>query len=110
MGGNGSPLAVWIAVAVGLIVSQQLLGPLFQSVRESARNMLTVHVHGEILAAVNRWRGLARFEDPSVAKHLAVARNHAAYGPVELIASGGQLTQALFSPSSWCWSSSRKRC
>lgn len=82
--------------AVGLIAARQLLGPLFQAARESASDRLTAHVNGALIAAANRWRGLARFEDPAFADHLAVARDRAADSPVQLLAYGGRFAQSLF--------------
>ena len=92
--GGGVPLSVWIGVAVALIVAQQLLAPLVQAAQEAAGDAVTAHVNGELLRAVGRWRGLARFEDPAFADHLAVARKQAARGPVDLVSYGGQLLLA----------------
>ncbi|MGH2354350.1 MAG: ABC transporter ATP-binding protein [Chloroflexota bacterium] len=90
------PLPVWVAVAVGLIVAQQLIAPLFQAVQESAGDRVTAHVNGELIKAANRWRGLARFEDPTFANHLSIARNEAARSGVDLLSTAGGLVQTLF--------------
>ncbi len=90
------PLSVWIALAVALTVAQQVMAPLFQTTQAAAGELLAVHVNGELIATANRWRGLARFEDPAFADHLTTARNHAAHGPVNLIAYGGRFGQSLF--------------
>ncbi|HEV7215369.1 MAG TPA: hypothetical protein VGP33_09620, partial [Chloroflexota bacterium] len=93
---NGAdlPLGAWISLVVGMIVVQQLLAPFFQAAQESASDRLTAHVNGELIAAANRWRGLARFEDPSLADHLALARANAANGPVSLLTSAGACVQS----------------
>jgi ATP-binding cassette subfamily B protein len=89
-------LTTWIALAVGLIILQQALATLFRATQESLADRLTTFVNGELLAAVNRWRGLSRFEDPTFANHLVTARERAVRGPVDLAAYGGRLAQALF--------------
>ena len=95
-GGAGLPLGAWIGLAVGIIVLVQLLAPFFQAAQEAASDRLTAHVNGELIAAANRWRGLARFEDPALADHLALARANAANGPVAMLTSAGAAVQAAF--------------
>jgi len=90
------PLAAWLALAVGAIVLLQLLGPLFQATQESASGLLTTYINGEIIQAANRWRGLARFEDPAFADHLTTARNQAARGPLEMVTQGAGFLKTLF--------------
>jgi len=89
-------VGVWIGIAVVAILGQQLLGPLFQAAQEAAGERVVVHVNGELLAAANRWRGLARFEDPVFADRLATAREHATQSPVDLVSYGGRFLQSLF--------------
>ncbi|MGI8914451.1 MAG: ABC transporter ATP-binding protein [Chloroflexota bacterium] len=95
-GGAALPLGAWIGLAVGIIIVQQLLAPFFQAAQESASDRLTAHVNGELIAAANRWRGLARFEDPALADHLALARANAANGPVSMLTSAGAGVQSAF--------------
>ena len=57
---------------------------------------LQAHVNGELIAAVNRFRGLARFEDPAFANHLATARQQAVGGAFNLLYYGGHLVGRLF--------------
>ena len=89
-------LSGWIAIAVGVIVIQQLLAPLSQAAQEAVGDRLTAHLNGELIAAVNRWRGLARFEDPTFANHLATARERAVTGPFNLLYYGEHLLGRLF--------------
>ena len=95
-GGTALPFAGWIAMAVGAIVAQQLLAPFSQAAQEAVSDRLTAHVNGELIAAVNRFRGLARFEDPSFANHLATAREQAVSGSFNLLYYGGHLVGRLF--------------
>ena len=90
------PLAVWISLAVGLIVAQQLLLPLSRAAQEAVSDHVITHVNGELIAAVNRFRGLARFEEPAFANHLAAARDNARGGPDTLLLYGAHFVQALF--------------
>ena len=101
-GAGGLSLATWIGVAVGLIVAQQGLAPLFRTTQESVADRLTTYVNGELIGAVNRWQGLARFEDPAFADHLKTTRDRAVRGPVDLAAYGGRLVQALFTIVAMC--------
>ena len=94
--GAGLPLPFWIAVAVGLIVTQQVLAPLFHDAQRAAGDLVTTHVGGELILAANRWRGLARFEDPTFANHLVIARGQAAGSTVDLVSYGGRFAQQLF--------------
>jgi len=89
------PLSLWIAIAAGVIVVQQTVVPVFRAIQESASDLLTAHVNGELIAAASRWRGLARFEDPAFADHLATARSRAALSPVDLVSYGGRFVQSL---------------
>ncbi len=95
-GDGGLPLGTWVGLAMALIIAQQLLAPFFQAAQESASDRLTIHVNGELIAAANRWRGLARYEDPVLADHLALARTNAANGPVSMLTSAGNCLQAVF--------------
>ncbi|MGI8914394.1 MAG: ABC transporter ATP-binding protein [Chloroflexota bacterium] len=95
-GGAALPFAAWIALAVGAIVAQQLLAPFSQAAQEAVSDRLQAHVNGELIAAVNRFRGLARFEDPSFANHLATARQQAVGGAFNLLYYGGHLVGRLF--------------
>jgi ATP-binding cassette subfamily B protein len=94
--GDGWPLAAWIGLAVALIVAQQVAAPLFQAAQEETSDRLVAHVHGALIAAANRWRGLARFEDPAFADDLDLVRRRAANGPADLLSYGGRFVQSLF--------------
>jgi ATP-binding cassette, subfamily B, bacterial len=91
-----TPFAAWIALAVGAIVAQQLLAPFAQAAQEAVSDRLQAHVNGELIAAVNRFRGLARFEDSTFANHLATARQQAVSGAFSLLYYGGNLVGRLF--------------
>ncbi len=95
-GGPVLPFAGWVAVAVSAIVAQQLLAPCSQAAQEAVSDRLQAHVNGELIAAVNRFRGLARFEDPDFANHLATARQQAVGGAFNLLYYGGGLVGRLF--------------
>lgn len=95
-GDTALPFAAWIALAVGAIVAQQLLAPFSQVAQEAVSDRLQAHVNGELIAAVNRFRGLARFEDPAFANHLATARQQAVGGSFSILHYGGHLVGRLF--------------
>jgi hypothetical protein len=44
--GAGLPLPSWIAIAVGLIVAQQLAAPLFRAAQQAAGYLVTTHIGG----------------------------------------------------------------
>ena len=94
--GTGLPLPSWIAIAVGLIVAQQLAAPLFRAAQQAAGDLMHLHIGGALIAAANRWRGLARFEDPAFANHLHIARGQGATDIIDLVSYGGQFVQELF--------------
>jgi ATP-binding cassette, subfamily B, bacterial len=94
--GAGLPLPSWIAIAVGLTVAQQLAAPLFRAAQQAAGDLITTHIGGALIVAANRWRGLARFEDPTFANHLGIARGEAAGNAVDLISVGGRFAQEAF--------------
>jgi ATP-binding cassette subfamily B protein len=95
-GSAGLPLSAWIAVAVAFIVLQQLLTSLFHAAQQAAGDLVTTHIGGALILAANRWRGLARFEDPAFANHLEIARGQAAGNAVDLVSYGGRFVQELF--------------
>ena len=94
--GQDLSLAGWVTLAAIFIVAGQLAAPAFQAAQHAASDRLTAFTNGEIIKAANRWRGLARFEDPTMADRLATARSYAASGLAGLVTDAGALVQNLF--------------
>ena len=66
-----------------------------QAAQEVVSDRLQAHVNGELIAAVNRFRGLARFRNPGFANHLATAQEPAVSGAFNLLYYGGHLVGQL---------------
>lgn len=90
------PLAAWIALAAAALAVGQLIQPFSATFQALVGDRLTAYVTEQLIAAANRWRGLARFEDPAFADDLERARKYAAKGGLELLVYGGQGALALF--------------
>jgi ATP-binding cassette subfamily B protein len=71
------PFAGWIAAAALVIAAARLVQPLASTLQEMAGDRLGGYFEEQIIQATNRWRGLARFEDPRFADDLELVRSHA---------------------------------
>src|SRR4051794_11340324 len=61
------PLAGWIAAAALVIAAARFVQPLAATLQEMAGDRLGGYFEEQIIQVTNRWRGLARFEDPRFA-------------------------------------------
>ncbi len=89
------PLAAWIGLAAGAVALSQFLQPLFATLHVMAGDRITGFAAGELIRAANRWRGLARFEDPQVADDLAHARRYVRGSGVDIMNYGTRAVLAL---------------
>lgn len=92
---EGPPLAVWIALAAAIIAAGQLIQPFATTFHSLAGDRLTGYITGELIGAANRWRGLARFEDPAFADDLERSRRNAAHGGLNIMREGTYAATAL---------------
>jgi ATP-binding cassette subfamily B protein len=90
------PLWIWISLTATVLAAGQLIQPFSSTFQSLAGDRLTGYVTGELVAATNRWRGLARFEDPTFADDLERARTHAARGGLDLMVYGARAVLELF--------------
>ena len=89
------PLAAWIGLAAGAVALSQFLQPLSATLHVMAGDRITGFAAGELIRAANRWRGLARFEDPQVADDLAHARRYVRGSGVDIMNYGTRAVLAL---------------
>jgi ATP-binding cassette subfamily B protein len=93
------PLPVLFALVAATLVLGQMMQPLALTVRSLAGDQLTAYVTEQLIRAANRWRGLARFEDPSFADDLHRARGQAAHSGLDLLMFGAETALSLVSAS-----------
>lgn len=80
-----APVGVWIALAVAGIAISQLLDPVSRTLEALVADRLTGRLTERLVRASNRWRGIARFEDPAFADDLKLARDRTARIGMDLI-------------------------
>ncbi len=90
------PLAVWIVLAAVAVVVSRLIQPFAVTFEALVSDRLTGYVTAQLIAAANRWQGLARFEDPAFADDLERARTQAATSGSDLLLYGSRAALALF--------------
>ena len=90
------PLAAWIVLAAVAVVVSRLIQPFAVTFEALVGDRLTGYVTAQLIAAANRWQGLARFEDPAFADDLERARTQAATCGSDLILYGTRAALALF--------------
>ncbi|HKO24804.1 MAG TPA: ABC transporter ATP-binding protein [Chloroflexota bacterium] len=71
------PLAGLIVAAALVIAAARFVQPLASTLQEMAGDRLGGYLEEQIIQVTNRWRGLARFEDPRFADDLELVRSHA---------------------------------
>ncbi len=94
------PLLAWIVASATALAVGQLLQSAATSFQDMAGDRLTGYVSEHVIRAVNRWRGLGRFEDPSFADDLERVRSHAALSGLTLLLFGGRLVTLVVAASS----------
>ena len=90
------PLAVWIVLAAVAVIVSRLIQPFAATFEALVGDRLTGYVTAQLIAAANRWHGLARFEDPAFADDLERARTQAATNGSDLLLYGTRAALALF--------------
>lgn len=88
------PLAAWIVLTLAIVALGQPVAPLSALLQSRASDRLTAYVTERVMQAVNRWQGLARFEDSSFADDLKRGREAADRG-VDLVYFGAIVALAL---------------
>ncbi len=92
------PLAAWIGLAAAAVGLAQFLQPLSATLHVMAGDRITGFLSVELMRTVNRWQGLARFEDPQLADDLEYARSHIEEGGgLEVMTNGARALLALLS-------------
>lgn len=89
------PLPAWIAITALVISMAQLIEPFTTTMQSIAGDRLTGHFEGLVIRAANRWKGLARFEDPSFANDLHVVRENSPRAGLEIMIYGVQTSALL---------------
>ena len=89
------PLETWIVLAAATLALGHLVQPIVTALQSLAGDRLTAYVSEQLIRAANRWRGLARFEDPGFADDLERARSRSASSGLELVMHGAQLAVPL---------------
>ena len=90
------PLGAWIALAALAVGASRVIHPLSAACEALAGDRLTGHVTGQLIRAANAWPGIARFEDPSFAEDLRIARERASKAGLTLAREGAHCAAALF--------------
>ena len=90
------PLFAWIMLAALVIAGRHLIQPFQATFQALVGERLNVYIGEQIILAANRWRGLARFEDPAFADDLDVARRHATRGGLEILSYGTRFALSVF--------------
>ena len=72
-------------LAALVIAGSHLIGPFQATFQTLVGERLNAYIGEQIILAANRWRGLARFEDPAFADDLNVARRYATRGGLDIL-------------------------
>ncbi len=94
------PLLAWIGLTAASLALGQLIQPFSLTFQALAGDRLTGYVNEQIIRAANRWRGLARFEDPGFADDLHRASRRASTGALELMVYIGRAAVDIFTATS----------
>lgn len=90
------PLLAWIMLAAIVIAGNHLIQPFQATFQAVVGERLNHYIGEQIILAANRWRGLARFEDPAFADDLDVARRHATRGGIQILLYGARFALSVF--------------
>lgn len=72
---QGNRAVLWLALLGAALLATVLMSPVSGLLQAVLGDRLTIRVTRSVLVACNSWRGLERFEDPTFADDLDVARN-----------------------------------
>ena len=90
------PLFIWIMLAALVIAGNHLIQPFQATFQTLVGERLNAYIGEQIILSANRWRGLARFEDPAFADDLDVARRRATHGGLEILLFGTRFASSVF--------------
>lgn len=86
-----APVGVWIGLAVAGLALGLLIEPIARTLESLIGDRLTGRLTERLIRASNRWRGIARFEDPAFADDLKTARDHSDRIGMDLISIGTEV-------------------
>lgn len=86
-----APVGVWIGLAVAGLALGLLIEPIARTLESLISDRLTGRLTERLIRASNRWRGIARFEDPAFADDLKTARDHSDRIGMDLITIGTEV-------------------
>ena len=92
----GLPLPAWLALAAATLVAGHLVRLVVLTFQAVVGDRVTGYVTRQLIAAANRWQGIARFEDPGFADDLQIARTRAARSGINVLRVGGDCVLWLF--------------
>ena len=78
-----------------VLAASQLIRPLALTLHGMAGDRINIFVGEQLILAANRWRGLARFEDPDFADDLMRARGGGTQSGLELMYFGAEAVVSL---------------
>jgi ABC-type multidrug transport system fused ATPase/permease subunit len=87
---------LWLVLLALTLAARSLMTPFASLFQTLLGDRVTAEVNAAVLRAGNSWPGIQRFEDPSFADDLHVARTKAARGGLELVSYGAQCGLAAF--------------
>lgn len=73
--GGGATAMVWFGLLTAALLATVLIGPVASLIQAMIGDRLAARIGRAILIACNSWQGVARFEDPSFADDLSIARS-----------------------------------
>ncbi len=82
------PLGAWIVLAAATLALGQLLQPISAVLQSAVGDRLSGAVTMQLMLAVDRWQGLAHFEDPDLADDIAHTRRRVQQGGLEVLTYG----------------------
>jgi ATP-binding cassette subfamily B protein len=90
------PLLVWVLGTAAVLAVTQFLQPLAATFQSAAGDRLAGGMTERLMAAVSRWQGLARFEDPALADDLERVGKRGAQSGLDLLTYGTRAALAVF--------------
>ena len=90
------PLGAWIMLTAVAVAVGQLIQPFAFTFQSQAGDRLTGYITEQLIRAVNRWQGLARFEDPSWVDDLERSQQFASQTGLRIMVHGASAVLGLF--------------
>ncbi len=90
------PLGAWIMLTAVAVAVGQLIQPFAFTFQSQAGDRLTGYITEQLIRAVNRWQGLARFEDPRWVDDLERSQRYASQTGLQIMVHGASAVLGLF--------------